>query len=221
VGDQLYELRGVARAGRELLVGFARPRDSICGANNSGPVETLMDHLGSEGPRPRVRAASAAVDFAQDLEAFSLGDTFEHGLTDPFLVKLALNKCEVPTSVFEVLGLVDITWMVISLQEQGYRGPPVFSHDEIDNAKASGIGGYLQALWVADGWCANDVVEHVGGQGFASGCCFGQHVGFFVSRAVHMLQGETLELFLKTADGRKILQRVRGLLLNSLFRSRQ
>jgi hypothetical protein len=45
-----------------------------------------MDHLGSEGPRPRVGAASAAVDFAQDLDAFGLSDTFEHGLTDPFLV---------------------------------------------------------------------------------------------------------------------------------------
>jgi hypothetical protein len=86
VGDQLCELRGVARAGRELLAGFARPRDSICGADNSGPVETLTDHLGSKGPRPRVRAASAAMDFAQDLDAFGFGDTFEHGLTDPFLV---------------------------------------------------------------------------------------------------------------------------------------
>jgi hypothetical protein len=43
------------------------------------------------------------------------------------------------------------SWMVISLQEQGYWGPPVFGHDEIDNAMALGIGGYLQALWVADG----------------------------------------------------------------------
>jgi hypothetical protein len=86
VGDQLCELRGVARTGRKLLAGFARPRDSICGADYSGPVETLTDHLGSEGPRPRVRAASAAVDFVQDLEAFGLCDTFEHGLTDPFLI---------------------------------------------------------------------------------------------------------------------------------------
>jgi hypothetical protein len=65
--------------------------------------------------------------------------------------------------VFEVFGLVDITWMVISLQEQGYWGPLVFGHDEVDNAMALGVGGYLQTLWVADGWCANDVVEHVGG----------------------------------------------------------
>jgi hypothetical protein len=86
---------------------------------------------------------------------------------------MALNKCEIPTSVFEVLGLVDIIWMVISLQEQGYWGPLVFGHDEVDDAMALGVGGYLQTLWIADGWCADDVVEHVGGQGFASGCGFG------------------------------------------------
>ena len=86
MGDQLCELRGVARTGRKLLAGFARPRDSIRGADYSGLVEPLTDHLGSEGPRPRVRAASAAVDFALDLEAFGLCHTFEHGLTDPFLV---------------------------------------------------------------------------------------------------------------------------------------
>jgi hypothetical protein len=50
--------------------------DSICGA----------DYSGSEGPRPQVRAASAVVDFAQDLESFGLCDAFEHGMTDPFLV---------------------------------------------------------------------------------------------------------------------------------------
>jgi hypothetical protein len=38
-----------------------------------------------------VRAASPAVDFAQNLDAFGLGDTFKHGLTDPLLVKLAFN----------------------------------------------------------------------------------------------------------------------------------
>jgi hypothetical protein len=66
-----------------------------------------------------VRAASSAVDFAQYLDAFGLGDAFKHGLTDPLLVKLSLNECEVPASVFEALGFVDIAWMVISLQEQG------------------------------------------------------------------------------------------------------
>jgi hypothetical protein len=70
---------------------------------------------------------------------------------------------------------------------------------------ALGVVGYLQTLWIMDGWCANDMVEHVGGQGFASGHCFGQCVGLFVPGAVHMLQGETFELSLKTANGRKIL----------------
>jgi hypothetical protein len=55
-----------------------------------------------------VRAASSALDFTQDLDAFGLGDAFEHGLIDPLLVKLSLNECEVPASVFEALGLVDI-----------------------------------------------------------------------------------------------------------------
>jgi hypothetical protein len=86
VGDQLGELRRVARARRKLLAGFARPRDSICGANYSGPVEPLMDHLGSEGPRPQVRAIISVVDFVQDLDAFGFGDTFKNGLTDPLLV---------------------------------------------------------------------------------------------------------------------------------------
>jgi hypothetical protein len=143
VGDQLCELRRVARTGGKLLAGFTRPRDSIRGADHSGPVEALTDHLGSEGPRPRVRAASSAVDFAQDLDAFGLGDTFKHGLADPLLVKLALNECEVPASVLEALGLVDIAWMVISLQEQGDWCSPVFGHDEVDYAVAFGVVGYL------------------------------------------------------------------------------
>jgi hypothetical protein len=75
----------------------------------------LADHLGSEGPRPRVRATSSAVDFAQDMDVFGFGDTFKHGFTDPLLVKLALNDCEVPALVLEALGLVDVAWMVISL----------------------------------------------------------------------------------------------------------
>ena len=125
------------------MAGFARYRDSIRGADHSGPVEALNDHLGSEGPRPRVRAASSAVDFAQDLDAFGLGDAFKHGLADLLLVKLALNECEVPTSVLEALGLVDVTWMVISLQEQGDWCSPVFGHDEVDYAVAFGVVGYL------------------------------------------------------------------------------
>jgi hypothetical protein len=163
VGDQLRGLQRVARTGGKLLVGFARPRDSIRGVDYSGPIETLMDHLGSEGPRPRVRIASSTVDFAQDLEAFGLYDTFEHGLTDPFLVQMALNKCEILASVFDALGLVDITWMVISLQEQGYWCPPVFGHDKVDDAMTLDVGAELQTLWIADNWCADDVVEHVRG----------------------------------------------------------
>jgi hypothetical protein len=38
--------------GGKLLAGFARPRDSICGADYSGLVEPLTDHLGSEGSGP-------------------------------------------------------------------------------------------------------------------------------------------------------------------------
>jgi hypothetical protein len=68
-----------------ILAGFARSHDWIRSANHGGPVEALTDHLGSEGPGPRVRAASPVVDFAQDLDAFSLGDTFKHALADPFL----------------------------------------------------------------------------------------------------------------------------------------
>jgi hypothetical protein len=93
-----------------------------------------------------VRAASSAVDFAQDLDAFGLGDTFKHGLTDPLFVKLSLDECEVPASVFVAFGLVDVAWMVVSLQEQGYWCPPVFGHDEVDYAVALGVVGDLEAL---------------------------------------------------------------------------
>jgi hypothetical protein len=46
-------------------------------------------------------------------------------------------------SVLEALGLVDVACMVISLQEQGYWGPLVFGHDEVDYAMALGVVGYL------------------------------------------------------------------------------
>jgi hypothetical protein len=62
-----------------------------------------------------VRAASTVVDFAQDLDAFGLGDTFKHWLTDPLLVKLAFNQREVPASMFEALCLVDVGWIVVPL----------------------------------------------------------------------------------------------------------
>jgi hypothetical protein len=90
-----------------------------------------------------VRATSFTVDFAQDLDAFGLGDAFKYGLADPLLVKLALNECEVLASVLEALGLVDVAWMVISLQEQGDWCSLVFGHDEVDYAVAFDVVGYL------------------------------------------------------------------------------
>jgi hypothetical protein len=70
---------------------------------------------------------------------------------------------------------------------------------------AFGVLSYLQTFGVADGWCADDVVKDVEGQGLALGRCFAQRVGLFVLVAVDMLQGETLELFLEAADGGEIL----------------
>jgi hypothetical protein len=55
------------------------------------------------------------VDFAQDLDAFGLGDTFKHWLTDPLLVKLAFNQRKVSALMFEALGLVDVGWVVVPL----------------------------------------------------------------------------------------------------------
>jgi hypothetical protein len=151
------------------------------------------------------------VDFAQDLDAFDLGDTFKQGLADPLLVKLSLNESEVPASVFEALGLVDIACMVISLQEHGYWCPPVFGHDEVDYAVALGVVGYLEALWAANGWRADDMVEYVGGQGLASGSCLGQCIDLLVLGSVHVLQGEAFELSLEIADSREVLERELGL----------
>jgi hypothetical protein len=65
---------------------------------------------------------------------------------------------------------------------------------------ALGVLGYLQAFEVAGGWRADDVVEHVRGQGLALGRCLGQRIGLFVLVAVDMLQGEALELSLEVAD---------------------
>jgi hypothetical protein len=62
-----------------------------------------------------VGAASPAVDFAQNMDAFGLGDALKHRLTDPLLVKLALDQCEVPASVFEALGLIVVGWMIVPL----------------------------------------------------------------------------------------------------------
>jgi hypothetical protein len=60
---------------------------------------------------------------------------------------------------------------------------------------ALGVLSNLQTFGVVDGWRADDVVKHVGGQG----------VGLFVLVAIDMLQGETLELFLETVDYGEIL----------------
>jgi hypothetical protein len=38
-----------------------------------------------------VGAASSAVDFAEDLDAFDFSYALQHGLTDPFLVQLTLD----------------------------------------------------------------------------------------------------------------------------------
>jgi hypothetical protein len=154
-----------------------------------------------------VRAASPAMDFAQDLDAFGLGDTFKHGLADPLLVKLAVDEHEVPASVFEALGLVDIDWVIVLLQEQGYWCPPVFGHDEVDYAVALAVIGYLKALWAADDWRADDMVEYVGGQGLASSGCLGQSTSLLILGSVHVLQGETFELPLETVDSCEVLHK--------------
>jgi hypothetical protein len=154
-----------------------------------------------------VRATSSALDFAQDLDAIGLGDAFKHGLTDPLLVKLSLNESEVPASVFEAFGLVNIAWVVISLQEHGYWCPSVFGHDEVDYEVTLGAVGYLEALWAANGWRADSMVEYVGGKGFASGGCLGQCVGLLVLGSVHVLQGEAFELSLETTDSREVLRK--------------
>jgi hypothetical protein len=103
------------------------------------------------------------VDFAQDLNAFGLGDALKHQLTDPLFVKLALDQCEVPASVVEALGLVAVDWVIVPLQVQGYWRPSVFGHDKVDHAVALAVVGYLEPFRAADGWCADDVIEHVGG----------------------------------------------------------
>jgi hypothetical protein len=70
---------------------------------------------------------------------------------------------------------------------------------------ALSVLGYLQAFGVADGWRADDVVEHNKGQGLALGRCFGQRICLFVLVVVDMLQGESLELFLEAMDSGEIL----------------
>jgi hypothetical protein len=127
------------------------------------------------------------MDFVQNLDAFGLGDTFKHGLIDTLLVKLAFDYCEVPASMFEALGLIDIGWMIVPLQEQGYWCTPVFGHDEVDYAVALAVIGYFEPLWAVDGWRADDMVEYIGRQVLASGGYLGQCVGLLIFGSVHML----------------------------------
>jgi hypothetical protein len=49
------------------------------------------------------------------------------------------------------------------------------------------------------------MVKHVGGQGLALGCCFGQCIGLFVLASLDMLKGETLELFFEAMDRCEVL----------------
>jgi hypothetical protein len=107
--------------------------------------------------------------------------------------------------MFEALVLIDVGWMIVPLQEQGYWCPPVFGHDKVDYAVALSVIGYLEPLWAADGWRADDMVEYVEGQGLASGGCLGQCIGLLILGSVHMLQGETFELPLETTDSREVL----------------
>jgi hypothetical protein len=89
--------------------------------------------------------------------------------------------------MFEALGLIDVGWMIVTLQEHGYWCPPVFGHDKVDYAVALAVIGYLEPFCAADDWRADDMVEYVGGQGLASGGCLGQHVSLLILGTVHML----------------------------------
>jgi hypothetical protein len=83
----------------------------------------------------------------------------------------------------------------------------VTGHDEVDYAVALAVIGYLEPLWAADGWRADDMVEYVGGQGLASSGCLGQCVDLLVLGSVHMLQGKTFELSFETADSHEVLHK--------------
>jgi hypothetical protein len=89
--------------------------------------------------------------------------------------------------VFWSFVLIAIGWVVVALQVQCYWGSLIFGHDEVDDSVAFDVLSYLHAFEVTNGWCADDVIEHVGGQGLALGCCLGQRIGIFVLVAVNML----------------------------------
>jgi hypothetical protein len=97
--------------------------------------------------------------------------------------------------------------MIVPLQEQCYWCPLVFGHNEVDYAVALAVIGYLEALWAADGWRADDMVEYVREQGLASGSCLGRCVGLLILGSVHVLQGEAFELPLEIADSHEILHK--------------
>jgi hypothetical protein len=107
--------------------------------------------------------------------------------------------------MFEALGLIDVSWMIVPLQEQGYWCPPVFGHDKVHNAVAFAVIGYLEPLGAADGWCADDMVKYIGGRGLAPGGCLGQCISFLILGSVHVLQCKTFELSFETAYGREVL----------------
>ena len=130
---------------------------------------------------------------------------FSIGWLIPFFVKLTLDYCEVSAPMLKPIGLVAVGWMVMALKVQCYWGPPVFGHYKVDDPVAVGVLRYLQTFKIMDRWCADDMVEHVGGQGLASGGGLGQCVGLFILGPVDMLQSESLELSLETSDGREVL----------------
>jgi hypothetical protein len=89
--------------------------------------------------------------------------------------------------VFEALGFIDVGWMIVPLQEQGYWCPLVFGHDEVDYAVTLTVIGDLEPLWAADGWRAYDMVEHIGGRDLAPGDCLGQCIGLLILGSVDVL----------------------------------
>jgi hypothetical protein len=109
-------------------------------------------------------------------------------LADSFFVKLAFDYCEFSALVLQPFGLVAIGWVVMALEVQCYWGPPVFSHYKVDDPVAVSVLRYLQAFETADGWCADDMVEHAGGQGLAFGCCFSQCIDLFVFFAQRVVE---------------------------------
>ena len=102
------------------------------------------------------------MDFAEDFYAFGFGYAFEHRLVVSLFVHLTLDYCEVSDPMLKPIGLVAVGWMVMALKVQCYWGPPVFGHYKVDDPVAVGVLRCLQTFGITDGWCADDMVEHVG-----------------------------------------------------------